>query len=136
MPVTSELAVVTSPVTLKDPAVRGVTTIDDRVVRKVAAQAVAEQGQASGASRRVLGKALGSADENTAARVQTRVDGNLVSLSVVLSVPWPQSIRQVTSAVRESVRHRVQQITGFEVVDIDIEVTQLRTAAASRPRVE
>ncbi len=114
---------------------RGTTTIADRVVERIAAQAVAEVDRAAGATRQLLGVSLGSTDETTRARVSATVDGGIVSVVVVLAVIWPHPVREVTREVRDHVSARVQELTGLRVADVDIEVAELLTSTTPRPRV-
>src|SRR4051794_12111181 len=104
---------------------RGRTTVADRVVEKIAAQAVAEVDCATGATRRVLGMGLGSASHSTPARVAARVDGHLVLVEVSMSVIWPASVRAVTREVRRHVTDRVHELTGLRVAEVDIAVPTL-----------
>lgn len=114
----------------------GRTTIADRVVERIAAQAVAEVDCATGVARQVLGVTLGSTDEHTRARVSADVDGGVVSVRVVLSVIWPSPVRTVTRHVREHVTTQVQQFTGLRVADVDVRVTELLTATTPPGRVQ
>lgn len=113
----------------------GTTVIADRVVERLAAQAVAEIDRATGATRQVLGMSLGSTDETTKARVDATVDGGIVSVHVVLAVIWPNPVRAVTQEVRNHVTSRVQELTGLRVADVDIEVSELLTATTPPRRV-
>jgi uncharacterized alkaline shock family protein YloU len=116
--------------------VRGATSIADRVVEKIAAQAVAEVDCATGATRRVLGMGLGSASHTTPARVHAQVDGNLVTVEVSMSVVWPASVRSVTREVRRHVTDRVHELTGLRVAEVDIAVPTLVAAVTdTRSRV-
>jgi uncharacterized alkaline shock family protein YloU len=108
-----------------DAEVRGTTTIADRVVEKVAAQAVAEVDCATGATRRVLGVGVGTASRATPARVHAEVDGHLVMVRVSMSVVWPASVRAVTREVRSHICERVHTLTGLEVAEVDINVPTL-----------
>ena len=113
----------------------GRTTITDRVVERIAAQAVAEVDRATGVTRHVLGVRLGSTDENTKATVTAAVDGGIVSVRVALAVIWPSPVRAVTRAVRSQVIARVEELTGLRVADVDVEVAELMTATTPPPRV-
>lgn len=119
-----------------DPGGPGRTLIADRVVERIAAQAVAEVDRATGVARQLLGVALGSTDENTRARVSATVDGGIVSVRVVLAVTWPSPVRAVTRQVREHVTTRVQELTGLRVADVDVEVSELLTATKPPARVQ
>lgn len=119
-----------------DPGGPGRTVIADRVVERIAAQAVAEVDSATGVARQILGVKMGSTDERTRARVSAAVDGGIVSVYVVLAVIWPSSVRAVTRQVREHVSTRVQALTGLRVADVDVRVTELLTATTQPGRVQ
>lgn len=120
---------------LPEPAERGRLTIDDRVVEKVAAQAVAEIDRATGAPRTLFGQPLGSVRADTPARTSARVDGDIVTVTVSMSVQWPASIREVAAQLRHRVTDRVAAITGLTVAEVDIDVPTLLTAGRRPPRV-
>lgn len=119
-----------------DPGGPGRTIIADRVVERIAAQAVAEVDRATGVARQILGVALSSTDEHTRARVSADVDGGIVSVRVVLAVIWPNPVRAVTRQVREHVTTRVQELTGLRVADVDVRVSELLTTTAPPGRVQ
>lgn len=120
----------------RDTSGPGRTVIADRVVERIAGQAVSEVEMATGAARQVLGVSLGSADEGTPARVSATVDGGIVSVHAVVAVIWPKPVREVTREVREHVMWRVHKLTGLRVADVDIEVAELVTAPAPQRRVQ
>lgn len=120
---------------LPEPAERGRLTIDDRVVEKVAARAVTEIDRATGAPRTLFGQSLGSVRADTPARTSARVDGDIVTVTVSMSVQWPAPIREVAAQLRHRVTDRVQAITGLTVAEVDIDVPTLLTARPSTPRV-
>lgn len=120
---------------LPEPAERGRLHINDRVVEKVAAQAVAEVDRATGAPRTLFGQALGSATKDTPARTSARVDGDVVTVSVSMSVQWPASIREVAAQARRRIIDRVSEITGRTVAQVDIDVPTLLTRRIAPPRV-
>lgn len=110
------------------PADRGRTRIADRVVEKIAARAVAEVDNATGVARTVLGVRVGSAGQDSTAKVSADVDGGVVAVRAVMSVQWPAPVRTVTRQVRTNVTERVQNLTGLRVQYVDIEVTTLVTS--------
>ena len=116
-------------------ATRGRLTIADKAVGKVVSQAVSGHDLAAGVVRRVLGVPLGSTTDDSPARAHVRVDGALVSISLTMSVPWPQSVRQVTREVRSRIEAEVAALTGLKVVEVDIVVADLRTTRAETKRV-
>ena len=121
----------------------GVITINDRVVEKMAARAAVEVPDAGAAAPRVLGRsvtgaaALGVRPTSLTAlpKSSADVDGSTVILDLSISVRWPASVPEVTSAVREHVRGRVHELTGLTVTEVAITVTDLVTRLPGPPRV-
>ncbi|MDS1271958.1 Asp23/Gls24 family envelope stress response protein [Lipingzhangella sp. LS1_29] len=103
-----------------DPAGRGTTTIRERVVAKVARQAVAER-----AESRELAGFLGRLRDGQAAGVRVRLSGNVVTVWLRLALAYPVPLRHAVGQVRGHVRDRVQELTGLSVRRVDIEVTRL-----------
>ncbi|MBM7804685.1 putative alkaline shock family protein YloU [Geodermatophilus bullaregiensis] len=95
----------------------------DRVVEKIAAQAATEVDRATGSPRRVLGVALGSADERP--QVSAQVDWPVATVSVVMSVAWPAPVLEVTEQVRRHVVERLATLAGVRTAGVDIRVTAL-----------
>ncbi len=101
--------------------------INDRVVEKMAARAAVEIPDAGAAAPRVLGRsvtgaaALGARPTSLTAlpKASADVDGSTVILDLSISVRWPASVPEVTSAVREHVRGRVGELTGLTVTEVD-----------------
>ncbi len=122
-----------------EPAQRGSLTIADRVVEKVASQAVTEVDLATGTPRTVLGKTLlgrtPEPDPDRPARADAHVDGHLVTVAVTLAVQWPAPVRQVADEVRRHLSARIGDLTGLEVAQVDVDVTALVTGRRPAPRV-
>ncbi len=120
----------------------GLVSISDRVVEKVASQAVVEVPDAGAAAPRVLGRLVPGAGVFGArqtsltalAKASADVDGSVVVLDLSISIRWPASVPEVSSAVREHVRARVGELTGLTVTEVAISVTDLVTRLAP-PRV-
>jgi uncharacterized alkaline shock family protein YloU len=110
---------------LPAPGQRGRTTIADRVVARVAAQAAAEVEQTGGAARQLIGVTLGRQTGEGTARVGVRTDGHLAMIEMRLSVAYPAPVRTLTREVRRHVMERVTGLTGFEVRAVDIDVVGL-----------
>lgn len=105
---------------------RGETVISPAVVATVARCAAGEVDgvevvDGSGL-RSILGRAEG-ASADVASR-ETAID-------LRLAVCWPRPIITVVHEVRQHVRARVQELTGYAVTDVDIVVSDL--PAPSRP---
>jgi len=121
----------------------GMISINDRVVEKMAARAAAEIPDAGAAAPRVLGRsvtgaaALGARTTILTAlpKASADVDGSIVILDLSISVRWPASVPEVTSAVRERVRSRVKELTGLTVAEVSISVTDLATRLPGPSRV-
>lgn len=120
----------------------GLVSISDRVVEKMASQAAVEVPDAGAAAPRVLGRSVpgagvfGARQTSLTALPKTSadVDGSVVVLDLSISVRWPASVPEVSSAVREHVRARVSELTGLTVTEVAISVTDLVTRLAP-PRV-
>ncbi|MGB6455772.1 MAG: Asp23/Gls24 family envelope stress response protein [Streptosporangiaceae bacterium] len=115
---------------------RGRTEISERVVERIASQAVAEAEHAAGAGSRFLGMKLGRDTQDTFAQATARVDGQLATIQLTLSVIYPQPVRQVTRAVRDQVITRVGELTGLDVRQVDIDIASLIVPDRERRRVQ
>jgi uncharacterized alkaline shock family protein YloU len=122
----------------------GMISINDRVVEKTAARAAIEIPDAGAAASRFLGRsmagasALGARQTSLTAlpKASADVDGSLVNLDLSISVRWPASVPEVSSAVREHVQRRVSELTGLTVSGVSISVTALVTQLPAPPRVQ
>jgi uncharacterized alkaline shock family protein YloU len=115
-----------------DPATRGRTTIADGVVEKIAGLA----------ARDVLGvHAMGSGISRTFGAVRDRVPGGTKSVSrgvkaevgevqtaldLEIVVDYGVSITDVARDVRENVIAAVERMTGLEVVEVNIAVSDVK----------
>jgi uncharacterized alkaline shock family protein YloU len=111
---------------------RGRTTLNDRVVDKIAAQAALEVDHVHGASPGIAGSVF-NADPTVG--VTTAIDGHLAQLRLIVEVDYPISLRDVTRQLRRHVSERVRQLCDITVTDVDIRVTALRTATEPARRV-
>ncbi len=109
---------------------RGTTTIDDAVVLKIAALAAQEVegvaqlgGALSGAIAGVVGRIRGS--EHKTAGVGVEVGSRQAAVDVSLMTLYPATIHEVAESVRQNVIDRIQSLTGLEVVEVNIAVTDL-----------
>jgi uncharacterized alkaline shock family protein YloU len=119
------VSVAAQPAALNVPGQRGRTSIADRVVTKVAAQAVSEVEQTGGVARELAGITLGRQTGEGTARVSARIDGHLTMIELRLSLSYPAPVRTLTREVRRHVIERVTGLTGLEVRHVDIEVARL-----------
>ncbi|TDB88598.1 Asp23/Gls24 family envelope stress response protein [Actinomadura sp. 7K534] len=109
---------------------RGTTTIREQAVARIVARAAAEIGESGGVGRAVLGVPVPG---RRPARTEVRVNGDVVTAKVVMSVTYPMPVRDVARRVRESVRARVAELTGYSVRQVDIDVSELgRPGAGER----
>lgn len=103
---------------------RGSLRIADRVVAKIAAQAAGE----------VLAGAPGSElvprDSAPHASVSLRKDS--ARLRLTLELGYPTDVGSVCGTVRRHVAARVEQLTGFGVPEVAVEVERLHSAADRR----
>jgi uncharacterized alkaline shock family protein YloU len=106
-----------------DPAGRGHLEIADRVIERIAAQAAAEVDRATGTSRRVLGLSVGTQDERP--DVTARVDGDVATVDVVMSVAWPAPVVEVTEQVRARIVQQLADLADVRTAQVDIRVTAL-----------
>jgi uncharacterized alkaline shock family protein YloU len=121
----STLDLAAPPTPLAVPGQRGRTIIADRVVARVAAQAVSEVAQAGGAAPQLVGITLGRQTGKGQARVTARVDGNLAMIEMRLTLAYSAPVRTLSREVRRHVMERVAALTGIEVRHVDIEVARL-----------
>jgi uncharacterized alkaline shock family protein YloU len=133
-------AAATAPQDGQTPAL-GAIRISKDVVAKVAAHAATELPDVGGPSRglgRMPGAEMlggGRADLHRRPKVTAHVDDGQAHLDLVVSVRWPASVPQVTTTLRNHLRLRVQQLTGLDVGEVRIEVTDLISDAVPVARV-
>lgn len=109
---------------------RGTTTIDDGVVAKIAGIATRDVngvdsmgGPLSGAVAEVVGRIRG--EDHTTSGVGVEVGTRQAAVDLSITVAYPASITEVASSVRENVIDRIEKLTGLEVVEVNIAVTDL-----------
>jgi uncharacterized alkaline shock family protein YloU len=121
----------------------GMISIADQVVTKIAATAAAENPDAGAAVARMLGRAVPGAgrmgvrgtDLGALPKTTVEVDGSKAFVHLEISVRWPASVPEVTGRVRRHVRDRVGELTGLQVEEVDIVVSDLATDITPPPRV-
>lgn len=109
---------------------KGTTTIDESVVGKIASMAAREVegvarlgGAVSSTLANVVGRIRG--DEHETAGVGVEVGERQAAADLTMMIEYPHSIPEVTQSVRENVISRVEELTGLEVVEVNIAVTDL-----------
>jgi uncharacterized alkaline shock family protein YloU len=116
---------------------RGETHIASGVVAKIARRAAQEVDgvELAGASglRGFLGRVLPGP---TAPGVSADLASRRTALDLHVCVAWPRPLAMVTEEVRRHVRGRVQELTGYEVSDVDITVDALPVPTRHRARVQ
>ena len=121
----------------------GLISIADQVVTKIAACAATEHPDAGAAAIRMLGRAVPGAgqlgmrgtDLDALPKTPVEVDGSKAFVSLEICVRWPASVREVTGQVRRHVRDRVTELTGLQVEEVHIVVSDLATDITPPPRV-
>ncbi|MCB5168125.1 Asp23/Gls24 family envelope stress response protein [Streptomyces bambusae] len=116
------------------PAERGRTTIADGVVEKIAGLAAREvlgvHAMGSGLSRTlgaVRDRVPGAGGKSSPTRgVKAEVGEVQTALDLEIVVDYGVSIRDVAGAVRENVVSAVERMTGLEVVEVNIAVTDVK----------
>ena len=107
--------------------------VESRVVEKIAAQAAVEIPDAGGAAARLLGRAVPGSGHlgirgsglSTLPKVSAEVDGQLGFLDVELSVRWPAPVGRVTEEVRRHLSHRISELVGLRVREVNVHVVDL-----------
>ncbi|GAA2236246.1 hypothetical protein GCM10010232_23740 [Streptomyces amakusaensis] len=116
-----------------DPGSRGRTTIADGVVEKIAGLAardvVGVHAMGSGLSRTfgaVRDRVPGGAKSNVTRGVKAEVGEVQTALDLEIVVDYGVSIADVARAVRENVISAVERMTGLEVVEVNIAVSDVK----------
>ncbi|MFB7980628.1 Asp23/Gls24 family envelope stress response protein [Streptomyces vinaceus] len=125
----------TSGGTSRAPAERGRTSIADGVVEKIAGLAAREvvgvhaMGSGTGLSRTfgaVRDRVPGGAKSSVTRGVKAEVGEVQTALDLEIVVDYGVSIRDVARAVRENVISEVERMTGLEVVEVNIAVSDVK----------
>ena len=122
----------------------GTISISDAAVTKIAARAASEHPDAGAAAARLLGRTLPGAghlgvrgtDLDALPRTQVEVDRTKAFIRLELAVRWPCSVPEVTAAVREHVRTRLDELVGLSVDEVHVTVLELVTDLSAPPRVQ
>ncbi|MDX2699915.1 Asp23/Gls24 family envelope stress response protein [Streptomyces ipomoeae] len=116
-----------------DPATRGHTTIADGVVEKIAGLAARDvlgvHAMGSGLSRTlgaVRDRVPGGSTKSVTRGVKAEVGEVQTALDLEIVVDYGVSISDVARAVRENVVAAVERMTGLEVVEVNIAVSDVK----------
>ncbi|MFD7710081.1 Asp23/Gls24 family envelope stress response protein [Streptomyces sp. NPDC059785] len=116
-----------------DPGSRGRTTIADGVVEKIAGLAardvVGVHAMGSGLSRTfgaVRDRVPGGGTKSVSRGVKAEVGETQTALDLEIVVDYGVSIADVARAVRENVVTAVERMTGLEVVEVNIAVSDVK----------
>lgn len=108
----------------------GTTSIASGVVAKVASLAAREVngvhtlgGSLSGALASVVGRIRG--DEHKTSGVGVEVGKRQAAVDLSMTVEYPASIHEVADSVRQNVIDKIESMTGLEVVEVNIAVSDL-----------
>lgn len=114
------------------PEIRGVTTLADRVVEKIAARAATEVPHCTGVPRAVAGISTG----RPAVQADAVIDGALARVSLRLGVEYPAPVTATTRRVRGHVVEAVQRMCGVKVDHLDITVAAVTRPVRKEQRVQ
>lgn len=117
-----------------DPGVRGKTTIADGVVEKIAGLAardvVGVHAMGSGASRAfgaMRDRVPGTDSSKSLTRgVKAEVGDVQAAIDLEIVVEYGEAIAEVARAVRKNVVTAVERMTGLEVVEVNISVSDVK----------
>ncbi|MFB7331507.1 Asp23/Gls24 family envelope stress response protein [Streptomyces adustus] len=116
-----------------DPATRGRTTIADGVVEKIAGMAARDvlgvHAMGGGLSRTfgaVRDRVPGGGSKSVTRGVKAEVGEVQTALDLEIVVDYGVSIGDVAKAVRENVVAAVERMTGLEVVEVNIAVSDVK----------
>ncbi|MCU4186008.1 Asp23/Gls24 family envelope stress response protein [Acidiferrimicrobium sp. IK] len=117
---------------------KGRTTIAESVVAKIASLAAKEVegvdtlgGILSGAISGVVGRIRG--DEHRTAGVGVEVGERQAAVDLSMTVRYPYPIHETAEAVRENVIDRIEAMTGLDVVEVNIAITDLSFDGTGSP---
>lgn len=109
----------------------GTLTVPASVVAKIAAQAAGELFVTGSGSGGVLG--LGARrDFDSRPTADAQLFGNTAVVELDLGLIYPTPLRDTVSSVREHVVRRVEELTGFSVGQVDIDISWLNMRTSTR----
>lgn len=109
--------------------VGGTIHINEDAIAKMASHAASELPDVGGPTRGLghvgADRLGGKADLHRRPKASAQIDGDHVYVDLVVSVRWPALLPQVTSALREHVRTRIEHLTGLHVDTVNIDIADL-----------
>ena len=116
---------------------RGRTEISPAVVEKIAGRAAREVEGVSLMTAAGIAARIASLVGNEGRASATADVGQTTSaIDLTVSIRYPQPILETAERVRNHVKQRVHELTGLEVQEVDITVSQLDAVGSPRRRVE
>lgn len=116
---------------------RGTTEISPAVVEKIAGRAAREVEGVSLVTAGGIAARIASLVGNEGRPSATADVGRTTSaIDLTVSIRYPQPILETAERVRSHVKQRVLELTGLEVQEVDITVSQLDAVGPPRRRVE
>ena len=110
---------------------RGVTTIDENVVAKIAGMATREvpgvydMGNAVRRAFSAVTDRIPNAQTNVAGGISVQKGETQAAVEVTVVVEYGVSIVEVSNAIRRNVIEQLEGTTGLEVVEVNINVTDV-----------
>ncbi|MBM7232021.1 Asp23/Gls24 family envelope stress response protein [Dietzia cinnamea] len=110
---------------------RGLTTIPASVVGRIAEQVASECTGVGGAAGGLLGVGA-RRDFDSRPSATCDLYGTVAVLRLDVGVAFPVDLKATCRSLRQHVRYRVHELTGVEVGRLDIAISWLNPAAATR----
>lgn len=110
---------------------RGTTSVQDRVVSKIAGIAAQEVegirmgGGGSQAVSGIIGSLSGGSGGSQSQGVSVEVGEEEAALDLTLTAEYGKSIPQLTEAVRRNVVNRIENLVGLRVTEVNITVSNV-----------
>jgi len=113
---------------LAEPALRGILTISEKAIEKIAGQVAAGVPGINGTSGGFLG--IGShRDEDARPKVKVRLSGKVAALHISAGIRYPAPMRATADRLRREVKAKVSAACGIDVRQVDIDFESLTTNA-------
>ena len=123
----------------------GQIVLADRVVSRIASRAANEVAGVGSAAPRLLGVALTAPgldrlgqrtdDLQALPTVAAHIDGRRVFVTVTVSVAYPRPLQDTAQQIRQRIYERLTELTGLEVVQVDVHISALVVQSEPTVRV-